>query len=200
MATDSSQSDTQTQQPVNRTPGSSAEAQASALLRVFWSPQSVRRLVISVMVVLVFQYALVGIVGVVLREPWPTLVLPAFQNVWDSDDELAVPRARLVAVSSDSTRFEIPFDAVWSTIPASQQAGFLREQCRPQALSGTPRTERCTLPEARAWMSKQLQDRYPQHQIERLDVVWEEVFFNVNKRTTAQAPRTQPTDTLHVPL
>lgn len=200
MATDPSQSDAQPQQFINGTPGSSSEDEASALLRMFWTPESVRRLVMGVMVVLVLQYALVGIVGVMLREPWPTLVLPAFQNVWDGNDELAVPRARLVAVSSDSTQFEVPFDSVWGPIPASQQAGFLREQCRPQALSGTPRTERCTLPEARAWMSKQLQDRYPQHQIERLDVVWEEVFFNVNKRTTAQAPRTQPTDTLHVPL
>ncbi|PEN08782.1 hypothetical protein CRI93_03220 [Longimonas halophila] len=167
---------------------------------MFWSPQSVRRLVLGVMVVLVLQYALVGIVGVVLREPWPTLVLPAFQNVWDGDDELAVPRARLIAISSDSTSFEVPVDAVWSAVPTSQQAGFLREQCRPQTLSGTPRTERCTLPEARAWMRTQLQDRYPLHQIERLDVVWEEVFFNVNERTTAQAPRAQPTDTLRVPL
>ncbi len=200
MTTDSSQADSESRRPADGTPDSSAEGKASALLRMFWSPQSVRRLVMSVMVVLVLQYALVGIVGVVLREPWPTLVLPAFQDVWDGDDELAVPRARIIAVSSDSTRFEVPFDAIWSTIPASQRAGFLREQCRPQALSGTTRTERCTLPEARAWMHGQLQDRYPLHQVDRLDVVWEEVFFNVNERTTAQAPRVQPTDTLRVPL
>lgn len=181
-------------------PDSSLEAEGPTPSSVLWSPRSVRRLVLGVMVVLVLQYALVGIVGVLLREPWPTLVLPAFQNVWDGNDELAVPRARLMAVSSDGTRFEVSFDEVWSAVPASQRAGFMREQCRPQSLSGTPRTERCTTPEARAWMRTQLQARYPLHQIEHIDVVWEEVFFNVNERATAHTPRAQPTDTLRVPL
>lgn len=186
--------------PVEDASDSSSEPVLASSSNVPWSPPSVRRLVLGVMVVLVLQYALVGIVGVLLREPWPTLVLPAFQDVWDGDDELTVPRVRLIAVSSDSTQFEVPFDVVWGTVPASQQAGFMREQCRPQSLSGTPRTERCTTPEARTWMQMQLQNGYPLLQIERLDVVWEEVHFNVRQQATAQTPRAQPTDTLRVPL
>lgn len=172
----------------------------SSEMEVLWSPRSVRRLVLGVMVVLVLQYALVGIVGVMLREPWPTLVLPAFQNVWDGDEELAVPRARLVAVTDDSTRLEIPIDDIWGNVPASQRAGFLREQCRPRSLSGTPRTERCTTPEARAWIQMQLRERYPVHRLTRIDVVWEDVVFDVRRPATAQAPCTQPADTLRVPL
>lgn len=178
-------------------PGDESASGSSA---IHWTPSSVRRLVVGVMVVLVVQYALVGIVGVILREPWPTLVLPAFQNVWEGESELSVPRARLVAVTADSLRFEVPVDKVWAGVPTSQQAGFLREQCRPRALSGSARTERCTTPEAQAWMRNRLQVHYPQHQIARLDVVWENVVFDVTNRSSAHAPRTQPTDTLRVPL
>jgi len=200
MATDAPHMASNPQRSDHNASNSSREAGGPPSSRVLWSPQAVRRLVLGVMLVLVLQYALVGIVGAVLREPWPTLVLPAFQNVWDGDTELAVPRARLVAVTDDSTRLEVSIDDIWGTVPASQRAGFLREQCRPRSLSGTPRTERCTTPEARAWMHAQLQERYPAYRITRIEVVWEDVLFDVHRPATVQSPRTRPADTLRVPL
>lgn len=160
------------------------------------SNASVRCLAIVLLIGLPIQYAAVGLVGEWVREPWPALVLPAFQDVWDGKEEISVPRVRFVVTPQKGAPFDVELETIWTGLPRSQHAGFMREQCRPESLSGTPHTERCTTPTATGWIHHRLRTQFPDITVQRVDVVWEKVQFDVHDPASRHTPQTTPLDTL----
>lgn len=161
---------------------------------------SVRRLFIAVLVVLPIQYALVGVVGEPHREPWPTLVLPAFQTTWDRGESIQIEQVALEVVLEEGGRVSVPVESLFANLPRSQHRGFFRAQCQPAPLSGTPRTERCLQPGAAAWMHQRMTALFPDQSFSRLDVIWNRLTYTPTPPATTPhlAVETTPLDTLSV--
>jgi len=161
--------------------------------------KSVRRLFLACFVLLPLQYALVGVVGLHTGgEPWPALVLPAFQAP-DTDEAGALLETQpvLAATFADGEKTRVPVEALLAGLPASHHGAFFAEQCRPAALSGTPTTERCRHPAARRWLRERLAARYPGEAApRRLDIVW----VQLRHAPGASAPRRTALDTLSLTL
>jgi len=151
----------------------------------------IRRLFVVVLVVLPLQYALVGLIGWVDREPWPALVLPGFKTVYATNDTLEVVRPSLVAYSTADTAHPLSIPQFLDPLPRSHHAAFFREQCRLAFLSGTPATERCLAPEAQRWFVDRADTLLPGITIQRVDIVWSRLRIAPNQLST-QAPATTP--------
>lgn len=155
------------------------------------SRNRVRRLFVLVLLGLVVQYALVGLIGWMDREPWPALVLPGFKTVYATNDTLEVVSPSLVAYSTAETAHPLSIPQFLDPLPRSHHAALFREQCRPAFLSGTPATERCLAPEAQRWFVDRADTLLPEATIQRVDVVWLRLRIAPNQLST-QAPATIP--------
>lgn len=141
------------------------------------SRHTVRYIFIFALIVLPVQYGLVGIIGHSHSEPWPTLVLPAFQSVGDQDGPISVNQITLEATFNDGERTSIPVEAFLSDLPPSQHLGFFRSQCQPASLSGTTRTKRCLDADAATWARNRVASLHPDRSPRRLDVVWNRLTY-----------------------
>lgn len=164
------------------------------------TPRAKRRLFIFVLVLLPVQYALVGIIDQYGSEPWPALVLPAFQSTGDRDGSVSTSHVTLKATFDDDSRRRVPMAALLADLPSSQHLGFLRTQCRPASLSGTARTERCRHPEAAAWLRDRLAVLHPDRRPHRLDIVWNQLRYApaADPDDAGSTVRTTPLDTLTI--
>ena len=164
------------------------------------SSPPVRWLFIAVLILLPVQYALVGLVSERHREPWPTLVLPAFQKAWNRGEPIQVEQVALELVLEGGDRIPVPVEPLLAALPRSQHREFLRAQCQPASLSGTPRTERCLQPGAAAWVHQRLDALFPEQSFSRLDVIWNRLTYTPArpKTTPHRAVETAPLDTLSV--
>lgn len=163
-------------------------------------PSSVRRLFIAALVVLPIQYALVGVVGHYASEPWPTLVLPAFQTTWERDASIQVEQVALDVAFEDGTRVPVAVESLLADLPRSQHRGFFRSQCQPARLSGTARTERCLQPSAASWVKQQAVALFPARSPDRLDVIWNRLVYTLPRlsSTPHSTVKTVPLDTLSI--
>lgn len=160
------------------------------------SRSSVRRLFRIAFVVLIVQYALVGIVGVYASEPWPAIVLPAFKSTYAADGSFSVEKARFEVVFEGELSSTVPSVQFLAPLPRSHHPSFLDEQCRPQSLSGRERTESCRPPEGKQWFIDRARSLYPSQSVESVNVVWERLRFNPKSKQQAATPL----DTLHLSL
>ena len=167
---------------------------------------SVRALFGGVFVFLVVQYTLVGVVGYYYSEPWPAVVMPGFQDVWDGRGTVTVSKARLEAVFAGGARADVPVQRLLANLPRTHHPAFLRRQCRPARLSGTPATERCRRPGAARWAARRLHALFPQRRPRRLDVIWTRLTFHTEQpqpgqqARSASRVRSTPLDTLSIAL
>jgi hypothetical protein len=159
------------------------------------SRTAVRRLFIAVLVALPIQYAFVGVIGMGASEPWPALVMPGFQRVYETADQVTVRETAFEAVYADGRRADVPRAVLLGDLPRSHWGAFLGRQCRPQGLSGAPDSERCTHPDAGAWFA----DRLSRANLDppRLDVFWRDV---TRPAGGDGAARIAPLDTLTILL
>jgi len=164
------------------------------------SSSSVRRLFIAVLIVLPVQYALVGIVGMHHGEPWPALVLPAFQTTWDHGESIQIEQVSLDIMFEDSTRAPVAVESLLADLPRSQHRGFFRSQCQPAQLSGDTRTERCLQPSAAMWVQQQAAALFPDRSPARLDVIWNRLAYVPSRPsgTPRSTVKTVPLDTLSI--
>ena len=132
--------------------------------------KTIRRLFVGVMVLLPVQYALVGIVGSLSSEPWPVLVMPGFQRVWDSTEQIAVPTVRFEASFSDGQRAAVPHDALLYDLPRSHHRAFLETQFHPSQAPSPP-------PAALQWMRDRLDAHFPGRSATRLHAYWGELVY-----------------------
>jgi hypothetical protein len=163
-------------------------------------PSFVRRLFVAVLIFLPVQYALVGIIGHYHSEPWPALVLPAFQTTWDHDESIQIEQVSLDVTFEDSTRAPVAVESLFADLPRSQHRGFFRSQCQPVQLSGDARTERCLQPGAAMWMHRQAAALFPDQSPARLDVIWNRLTYVPSRSSEAphSTVKTVPLDTLSI--
>jgi hypothetical protein len=164
------------------------------------SPSSIRRLFVVVLIFLPIQYALVGVIGHYYSEPWPALVLPAFQTTWDHGESIQIEQVSLDVTFEDGTRAPAAVDSLLADLPRSQHRGFFRLQCQPAQLSGDARTERCLQPGAAIWMQQQAAALFPDRSPARLDVIWNRLTYVPSRFSGTFRPtvNTAPLDTLSI--
>lgn len=157
------------------------------------SRANVRRLFIGVLVLLPAQYALVGVVGAWKSEPWPALIMPAFQaSDLDADGALTDVKPELTATFASGERVAVPVRGLLQALPPSHHPAFLAKQCRPAALSGTAATEQCRRPAVRRWLQERVASQFLGRTVRRLDVTWTRLRYTPGTATL----RTMPLDTL----
>lgn len=157
-----------------------------------------RRLFVVVLVWLPVQYALVGLLGSRYGEPWPAVVMPGFQRVWDTSEQIVLPTVVLEVHFADGARATVPHAALLHDLPRSHHRAFLEAAFRPETLSGRAGTERARHPEAVGWLRARLGTLYPGRRPVRLDARWVEMIYRPGDR--AVAPLLDPVDTLVLDL
>lgn len=159
--------------------------------------RNVRRLFAVVLILLPLHYGLVGLASLAgWPEPWPAVLLPGFQSVWDHERHIEMPEAALEVRFADGTMDVAPVAAVFRPLPASHHLGILRRQFTPYSMSGTMRTEQGLRPGARRWLRTRIASLYGDRPIERVDVVW----YRVRYGTDGVFLSASPVDTLILPL
>lgn len=159
--------------------------------------RNVRRLFAAVLVLLPLHYGLVGLTSLAdWPEPWPAVVLPAFQSVWDREEHIEMPQAALEVRFADGSMDVAPVAAVFRPLPASHHLGILRRQYTPYSMSGTTRTEQGLRPGARRWLRARIASIYGDRPLDRIDVVW----YRVRYGTDGAFLFASPVDTLILPL
>lgn len=163
-------------------------------------PSFVRRLFVAVLIFLPTQYALVGLIGHYHSEPWPALVLPAFQTTWDHGESIQIEQVSLDVTFEDSARAPVTVESLLAGLPRSQHRGFFRSQCQPAQLSGDARTERCLQPGAAMWMQQRAIALFPDRSPARVDVIWNRLTYAPSRRSGASRStvKTAPLDTLSI--
>lgn len=160
------------------------------------SKTTVRRLFIVVLLFLPLQYGLVGVVGLYYSEPWPAIVMPGFQQVWEADDVVVVPRPRFEAVFDDGHRQEIPVEAMLEALPRTHHRAVMDLQFRPAAFGGSAPVR--STPAHADWAAARVHTLFPEHRAVRLDVVWEQVVFELG--AARRSPSLLQIDTLRIAL
>lgn len=159
--------------------------------------RNVRILFAAVFVFLPLHYGLVGLTSLAgWPEPWPAVVLPGFQSVWDHEEYIEMREAALEVRFADGTMDVAPIAAVFRPLPASHHLGFLRRQFTPYSMSGTTGTEQGLRPDARRWLRTRLASLYGDRPIDRVDVVWYRVRYGTDSAFRSAAA----VDTLILPL
>lgn len=132
----------------------------------------VRRIVVGVALLLVVQYGLVGLIGVVASEPWPAVVLPAFKAVYSASDAVEVVQPSVEVVRGDGSRTRLDVATFLAMLPRSHHDAFFRTVCRPASISGTDATERCQTPDGARWFVQRAATLAHETDVQAVDVVW----------------------------
>lgn len=89
--------------------------------------KAVRNLFIFFLIWLPVQYALVGILGVIHREPWPAFTFPGFKSVYVYSDLYEIPQKYFEVYNShDEKKGTFKPYQFFSGLPRSQISGFMR--------------------------------------------------------------------------
>lgn len=92
------------------------------------SKKLVSNLFIALLIFLPLQYAIVGIVGVINREPWPALVFPGFKSVYVYESGFIIEEYRFEVYSQQADSIIVasypPYE-FFPELPKSQLSGFL---------------------------------------------------------------------------
>ncbi|MCC5914536.1 MAG: hypothetical protein JJU46_09200 [Balneolaceae bacterium] len=105
-------------------------------------------LFIIAFVILVLQYALVGIVGELKSEPWPAFVFPGFKSVYSDGEGYQLNDIRFELYEGEEVVTLMPHH-LFSEMPRSQVSGFVRSH-----FSDPDQIDSIT-PEAREWLYKE---------------------------------------------
>lgn len=161
------------------------------------SKPTVRRLFVAAFLFLPLQYALVGVVGLTHGEPWPAIVMPGFQQVWEAGDAIVVPRPRFEAVFADGHRQAIPVEVMLEALPRTHHRAVMDLQFRPATFGGSAPVRSSS---AHAdWAATRVHTLIPERRAVRLDVVWERVVFEPGA-AAHRSPTLVPVDTLRIAL
>lgn len=134
---------------------------------------TVKKIFIFFLLYLPLQYAAVGIVGLVASEPWPAFVLPAFQNVDTTPQQVTVLNSQLTVIDDEGNiHDDIKPGIIFSGIPGSQMQGFLRTHLG-DSLRWSKKGE-----SARKWLSGRFKKSYPSIEMKSLHMKWQRMYYN----------------------
>lgn len=96
------------------------------------SKKAIKRIFIFFLCYLPFQYALVGFIGQLKAEPWPSFVFPGFKNVFVYDGQYAINNFYFEIRHSDADSSVLPLQSFFDDIPISMVSGFMRSNLSEQ--------------------------------------------------------------------
>lgn len=136
----------------------------------------IRRVVIFFLIYLPLQYALIGICGYVMSEPWPTFALPGFKNVYSTEGQATVVKPFFYAEMRNSLgeyhETKISEYELFDGLQKSQVQGFIRTHfSEPKEFSR----------EARQWLQDQVEQINPDYEGTGLKVIWREIVYEPGK-------------------
>lgn len=153
------------------------------------SELTVKRVFIFFLFYLVFQYLLVGLVGVLYSEPWPAFVLPGFKSVYATQNNIEITEPRIVALTSDSTRQPVDALDLFEGIPTSQLSGFLRSNFGNQIDFSS---------EAKYWFKQRLKQLFPDEKYSGLQIEWRQITYD--KKEDNQITKKETSKIISIPF
>jgi hypothetical protein len=145
---------------------------------------------------LIFQYVMVGVIGVIHSEPWPAFTLPGFKNVFDTG-EFIEHRVPVFVVTGEAGNEHILRPAqIFRDIPVSHHNGIMRHQFNPARKSVTNRVKVMT-PEGYDWLSARIEEETGFSVSDSIMVVWSDHYYRIRGEEMRQVS-TVPADTLFV--
>lgn len=134
--------------------------------------KTVQRVFIFFLLYLPLQYALVGVFGLLISEPWPAFALPGFKNVHTAESQTKVVRPHFYArVNNKSGYFQevqVSEYKLFDGIKESQMQGFIRTHFSEQKLFSN---------DGRQWLQDRVEQIYPESESNELKVVWREITY-----------------------
>lgn len=138
--------------------------------------RNVKRLFAFFILFLPLQYGMVGILGVLFREPWPALVLPGFKNIYFKEDRIELEEPQIFAKVSDREEWvKISASGLFQGLQASQLQGFLFANFRDPAKAAGFSIE------GKRWLSDRLQKLHPGASYTSLKIEWQKKVFKFDK-------------------
>lgn len=149
----------------------------------------VRSFFVATFLLLPLQYGLVGLGNLIgIGEPWPAVVQPGFQNVWDNDGAVTVLSPEFRLEFGDGGTESILPGLVFDDVPASHHLGIMRSHFKPAKHEEVDRA-------TRMWLGdrfEELSGRRPSH----ANVIW----YEVRVDQSADATSRTPVDTLAIEI
>lgn len=124
------------------------------------------------MIYLPLQYALIGLYGIMISEPWPAFALPGFKNVHPTENQTKVIKpyfyAKMNYKNGKYQKVEISEYELFAGIKESQMQGFVRTHfSEPQSFSS----------DARQWLQDRIEQIHPESKSTELNIVWRESIY-----------------------
>lgn len=136
---------------------------------------TVKKIFIFFLIFLPLQYAAVGIISLEKSEPWPAFILPAFQNVDATPEEVLVREPVLSIVDSTGVIADaVPPRKLFMGIHESQLQGFFRAYFRDSTRWKGENAE------ARRWLANRVNQLYPTADPQSVNVGWVNRYYNLS--------------------
>ncbi|WP_234567517.1 hypothetical protein [Rhodohalobacter sp. 614A] len=138
----------------------------------------VRKLFTFFIIFLLFQYALVGVIGVYKSEPWPAFVFPGFKSIYVYEDgyEFSSTIFELYEEDKDEA-ISLKPHVFLPEVPISQLSGFLRTSFYSEE------KEISFSNETKDWLMAQAA-KFTDGPVTDVQVVWQQNFYSKSDRDT----------------
>lgn len=143
---------------------------------------------------LIFQYLMVGVIGVIHSEPWPAFTLPGFKNVFDRGEFIEHKVPAFVVTGEAGEEHTLRPAQIFRDIPVSHHNGIMRHQFNPAGKSVSERVKVMT-PEGYDWLIARTEEEAGFRGAERIMVVWSDNFYRIRGEEMRQISSV-PADTL----
>lgn len=147
-------------------------------------------------VYLIFQYGMVGIIGVIYSEPWPAFTLPGFKNVFDTGEFIEHKVPVFVVTGGAGEELILRPAQIFRDIPVSHHNGIMRHQFNPSRKSVKDGVKVMT-PEGFDWLRARIEEETGFSGSDRIMVVWSDHFYRIRGEEMRQVSSV-PADTLIV--
>jgi hypothetical protein len=143
---------------------------------------------------LVFQYVMVGVIGVIYSEPWPAFTLPGFKNVFDKGEFIAHRVPVFIVTGEAGAEHTLRPAQIFRDIPVSHHNGIMRYQFNPARRTRTDRYKVMS-PEGYDWLSARIEEETGFTGYDHITVVWSDHFYRIRGEEMRQVSSV-PADTL----
>lgn len=127
---------------------------------------------------LIFQYLMVGVIGVIHSEPWPAFTLPGFKNVFDTGEFIEHKVPVFVVTGPAGDEHMLRPGQIFRDIPVSHHNGIMRHQFKPGGRSVKDRVKLMT-PEGYDWLMARIEKESGSAASDSLLVIWSDHFFRI---------------------
>ncbi len=150
--------------------------------------KTVRHIFIFFLIFLPLQYVMVGVTGSMRSEMWPAFVFPGFKNVFDTEEEIRIPKA-LFYYDDGSDVIELTSAQIFDGIPVSKHRGILRYQFQRYNVDPETRIKYLS-DEGRRWLVGQLENSGIENpDLQKLTLNWYHVSYQLTDSELAETGR-----------